>query len=126
MRIKRIAIRIQPVEQGAKEFCEAVKAAQAGESPLKQKNGIYFTSLEALRRVLTPRRAELLHLIRERHPGSVYELAGMARRSLKNVQQDVALLARIGLISLDRVKSGRDRNIPRVEYDRLQLQIPVI
>jgi len=79
-----------------------------------------------MRRILTPKRLELLHVIREKHPGSIYNLAQTTNRDLKNVQDDVTMLSRIGLISLSRTKTARNNVVPRVEYDSLQLHIPVI
>lgn len=125
MKIKNIFIGIKTPEEGAKELLAAIKDIQEGKNP-KKKTGTYFTSLEAMRKVLTPKRIELVHIIREKTPDSIYELAQLAGRDLKNVQDDVAMLARIGLISLSRTSTTRERVIPRVEYDRLQLQIPVI
>ena len=125
MKVKNIAIGIQTLEAGISEFAKAIGRIRRGKTPAK-KEGVYFTSLEAMRKVLTPKRVELLRVIRERRPESVYGLAQMAGRDLKNVQDDVTLLARVGLVSLSRAKTARDRVIPSVDYDSLQLQIPVI
>ena len=125
MRIKRVVIGIEPLEEGLKKFADAAEAARRGISG-KRRDGVFFTSLEAMRRVLTPRRLELLHLIREHAPGSVYKLAGICKRELANVQDDVSLLARIGLVTLRRVNAPRRRVIPCVPYDQLQVRIPLI
>ena len=125
MKIKNILVGIKTPQEGAREFIATMKDIQAGKHPVK-KEGVYFTSLEAMRKVLTPKRIELVHLIREKSPDSIYELARLSGRDIKNVQEDVALLARIGLVVLSRTKTRRERVIPRVSYDRLQLQIPVI
>ena len=126
MRIKNVTIGIRGVKDGLDEFKKVAKAIQSGKAPKKKKDGTYFVSLEAMRRILTPKRLELLHHIRERHPRSVYALAHLCDRALKNVQDDVSLLARIGLVSLSRSRAGRSRLVPRVQYDTLQLQIPVV
>lgn len=126
MKIKNITIGIQTLEEGLEAFSRAAKDIQRGTAPQKKEEGVYFTSLDAMRQVLTPRRVELLHAIREKKPGSIYALARMAGRDLKNVQDDVTLLARIGLVSLRRSNEARARVVPRVDYDRLQLQIPLI
>lgn len=125
MKIKNILIGIKTPKEGAREFITAMKDIQAGKRPAK-KEGVYFTSLEAMRKALTPKRIELVHLIREKAPDSIYELARLSGRDIKNVQEDITLLARIGLVALSRTKTARERIIPRVSYDRLQLQIPVI
>lgn len=126
MRIKNIVIGIQTLAEGFNEFSLAAGSIQRGRAPREEKEGVYFTSLEALRQVLTPRRLELLHEIRLKRPESIYELARMTGRQLKNVQNDVSILARIGLLSLSRPRQARARVVPRVEYDRLQLQIPLL
>lgn len=126
MRIRNITIGIKSAEEGMTDFAEAIEAIRKGNPPRKKKEGVYFTSLEAMRAVLTPKRVELLHIIREKRPDSIYELSRVTKRNLKNVQDDVAMLARIGLISLRRPKTARRRVIPRVDYDQLQLQIPMI
>lgn len=48
--------------------------------------GVYVTSIEAARNLLTPSRLALLRAIRTKRPGSVYELAKLVGRNLKNVQ----------------------------------------
>lgn len=126
MRTKCVKIEIKSVEQVLAQFVDVVHAIQRGHPPKKKIEGISFASLDAMRRILTPKRLELLHLIREKKPDSVYELAQLARRDIKNVQEDVSLLSRIDLITLRRAPGSRSRLVPRVEYDQLQLQIPVI
>lgn len=126
MKIKNITVGIKSLQQGLKEFAQTIKSLQQGKPSKRAKKGVYFTSVEAMRRVLTPKRLELLHTIREKHPDSVYELAHLSHRDLKNVQEDVSLLARIGLVSLSKTRTARERVIPRVDYDNLQLQIPVV
>ena len=126
MKVKNIAIGIRSVEEGAEEFAQAIGRIQRGKRPRGRKEAVYFTSLEAMRKVLTPKRLQLLRVIRDAHPESIYGLAQSTGRDLKNVQEDVALLARVGLVSLSRAKSKRCRVIPSVDYDRLQLQIPMI
>ena len=125
MKIKNITIGIKSLRQGLGEFAQAIKNVQRGEIPKMAKEEVNFVSLEAMRKVLTPKRLELLHKIREEHPQSVYELAKISNRDLKNVQQDIALLSRIGLVSLSKKKAARERVMPVVDYDNLRLLIPV-
>jgi len=124
MKIKRITVGIKSLGEGLKEFTQAVKGAQNGIAA-KKKRATYFVDLKSMLRVLTPKRMELLHAIRQKHPGSVYELSQMTHRDLKNVQNDVSLLARMGLVGLKKKKEARERVIPTVNYENLQLQIPV-
>lgn len=125
MKVRSIKIGIGSVREGLKEFVKTVKAIQAGRPPQEKQEGVYFTDLEAMRRVLTPKRLELLRVIRERRPESVYQVARMTKRDLKNVQDDVGFLSRLGLISLSRPKVGRERVVPRVPYDSLEFSVPL-
>ena len=125
MKVKNITIGIRSLEEGLDEFSKVVRAVSQGRSPREKREGIYFETVEAMRAVLTPRRLELLHLIRQKRPQSVYGLARLSGRHLKNVQDDVSLLSRIGLLSLSRTTQARPRVVPRVGYNQLQVQIPV-
>lgn len=125
MRVRNVTIGIKSVQEGAADFLQIVNAIKRGHPPKRKKEGVFFVSLEAMRRVLTPKRIELLKIIREKHPRSVYELARLAKREIKNVQDDVDLLSRIELITLSRAPGAKARLVPRVDYDNLQLQIPL-
>lgn len=124
MKIRKVSIGIQSLDDALSEFEKAAQAVSEGKK-VRRTDAVNFTSLEAMRQVLTPKRIELLCLIREKAPGSVYELAAIAKRDITNVQDDVGLLSRIGLLTLKKTKSPRPRLVPRVEYDQLQLQIPL-
>jgi predicted transcriptional regulator len=64
----------------------------------------------------------LLAITRYR-PASVHELAGLLARDYKNVSTDVALLERLGLVSLE-AQSGKGRGqTPTVPYDEIHVTI---
>ena len=89
------------------------------------RKGTYFTSLEAVRKVLTPRRLELLRVIRQGRPDSVYQLARLVGRDFKNVHADVHTLASYGLVSLKKARAGRRPSVPRVPFSTIELRIAV-
>ena len=126
MKVRNVTIGIKSEEESLKDFVRTFKSIQAGHPPKKLKEGVYFVSREAMRKVLSPKRLEILSTVRKKEPGSIYELARILKRSLRNVQDDVSLLSRLGLLSLTRKREARKRIIPRVSYDRLDLQIPVV
>lgn len=95
--METLKIRIKSRKQADSEFIDAFKAAQAGKK-VAPKKGVYFTSLEAVRALLTEKRLALLHLIRERRPKSINELAKITGRNFKNVYVDVMLLKQYGLV----------------------------
>lgn len=123
MRVMKIGIKTW--EEAKRDFIEAAEAARKRLS-FKPRKGVYFTSLEAARNFLTPRRLELIHLIKEKRPGSIYELAKHAGRAFPGVLKDVELLSRHGLVTLTRDAQSRRRAVhPRVGYDAISLWIGV-
>lgn len=104
--MKTLEIRIKSREQADAEFTEAFRGAQSGKKAAVRR-GVYFTSLEAVRALLTDRRLALLHLVREHAPKSINQLAKIAGRDFKNVYVDVMLLKDYGLIQVVRRKKAR-------------------
>ena len=87
--------------------------------------GISFESFEAMRKVLTEERLRILKTIKKNQPGSIYELAKILHRDIKNTFNDVQFLAQAGLIELKKTKDGREKTTPMVNYDKILLEIPV-
>lgn len=112
----------------AKERKMARRLDRGESGPISAEETLYFTSLEELRQVLTDKRLELLRLIHAQKPPSIKELAALARRDFKNVNADVHLLARLGLLELTEEKAGpkrRGRKPPRVPYAAVSVEIPL-
>lgn len=119
-------IRIRRLEDALEGFRETWKALEQGKK-VKRQTGTYFASLEAARKVLTARRLELLRAIRREAPDSLYHLARLVGRDLKNVNEDVQVLAGYGLVSLRRTRgvSGRRVTVPRVRFREIEVRIAV-
>lgn len=119
-------IRIRSVGDALGDFRKTWKALEQGKK-VKPQGGTYFTSLEAARKVLTPKRLELLRAIRKENPDSLYRLARVVGRDLKNVQEDVRALAELGLVSLRKThgSSGRPSTVPRVRFKEIEVRIVV-
>lgn len=124
MKIKRVKIGIKSLEDVLGNARDVMKKLERGEK-VKKESGIYFENLKAFRRVLTERRLEMLHVIKEKHPSSVYELAKMLDRDIKNVNMDMEYLREIGLVEIKRSKEKRERVIPQVDYDAIELLVTV-
>lgn len=121
MKVKRIKIGIKDVRTALDEFVKTGAAVERGEK-VKKETGVYFTSLEAFRKALTPKRLELLHIVKAKNPASINELARMAKRDIKNVSDDVKYLEQIGLI--EKIETDR-KTKPVVKYDQIALEIAV-
>jgi len=127
MKLKKIDIGIKGLKESLKDFADTWKAVEAGKE-VKKHEGIYFDSIDAMRAVLTNNRLLILKAVREHKPKSVYQLARLLGRDLKNVNQDLRLLANIGLITLKRTASSqtlRKRTKPSVDYSKIVLEIAV-
>jgi len=124
MKVKRIDIGIKRLEDSLKDFAETWKSVKTGKK-VRKEEGIYFESIDDMRAALTNNRLAILRAIRENKPKSVYELSKMLGRNLKNVNQDLKLLAGIGLVTLEATKKDRKRIAPHVDYAKITLQIPV-
>ena len=124
MRIKKVKIGIKSFEDFLEGAKDVMKRLEKGEKVKKQR-GIYFENLKAFRKALTEKRLEMLHVIKEKHPQSIYELAKMLNRDIKNVTQDVEYLKQVGLVELKRTEEKRERIIPFVGYELIDLQIAV-
>lgn len=123
---KTLTIRISPLDEGLKRFRETYKAVEA-DRPVARREGVYFTSLAAARNLLTPRRLALLRAVRTERPRSIYELAKIVGRDLKNVQDDVRTLERYGLVrvSQGRTIGKRQVKVPQAVFDEIALRIAI-
>jgi len=124
MKVKKIDIGIKGLKESLKDFADTWKKLEAGKKTTKEE-GIYFDSIDTMRAVLTNKRLLILRTIRERHPASVYELAKILKRDIKNVNQDLALLSDVGLVTLEKTETDKKRIVPHVDYNKILLEILV-
>lgn len=124
MKVKRIDIGIKRLKDSLRDFAETWKSVESGKK-VRKEEGIYFESIDDMRSVLTNNRLAILRAIRENKPKSVYELSKILGRNLKNVNEDLKLLAEIGLVTLEATKKDRKRITPHVDYTKITLEIAV-
>jgi predicted transcriptional regulator len=126
MKIKNVFIGIKSVADVLKDAQNTLEKIERGEKVKKKNAGVYFENLEVMRKAITTERLRVLKMIKEKHPLSIYGLAKLLDRNLKNVSDDVHYLAELGLIELERDKSnGREKTMPIVNYDKILLEIAV-
>ena len=122
MKVKKVKVAIRSTDEVLKEAAETMERVARGKRVKPKGHRLFFTSPEALRRFLTPKRLEVIRLIRERRPDSINQLAALAHRDFKRVYEDVMSLAGAGLVDLGKGKSRK--RAPRVA-DELRLEIVV-
>lgn len=94
---------------------------------LKPKKGaptVWFTSVESFAKVLSQRNQALLDLIAKRKPESLTELEELSGRAKSNLSRTLRTMERYGLVELADGEHGRI--VPRVPYDRITLDMPVL
>jgi len=60
--------------------------------------------------------------VKDKKPQSVYILAKMLHRDLKNVLQDIEYLRELGIIE---VEQTRDKKIPFVHFDKISFEVAI-
>ena len=126
MKVKNVTIGIKSIEELLDNAKDVMERLERGEKVKKRKPGIYFENLNVMRKAITHERLKILKVIKEKHPASIYELAKLLNRNLKNVSDDVHYLAELGLIELEKGKSnGREKTMPVVNYEKILLEITV-
>lgn len=124
MKVRSMKIRIKSFDEALADAGRAMTAVAKGQGRFfKPIKGTFFASLEAARSVLTRERLELLRAIRRHKPPSVYRLAKILGRDMKNVHDDVQLLTRLKLITTAKRRRAREAMRPQVTCDEIQVAI---
>ncbi|WP_176696618.1 HVO_A0114 family putative DNA-binding protein [Haloparvum sedimenti] len=80
-----------------------------------------FTSYDDLMGTLTPRVLDLIEAVRRAKPASINETARVVDRDVKNVHEELARLAQLGVIFFE--EDGQ-RKRPVVWFDELVINLP--
>ena len=123
---KTLIIKIKSVDEALEGFRTTFKTVE-GHQRMRRREGVYFTSIEAARNLLTPSRLALVRVIRAKRPRSIYELAKLVGRDLKNVQEDLRLLEQYGLVRTTKGHSSGKRRvkIPEAMFREIALKIAI-
>ena len=83
-----------------------------------------YEGIVALRKLLSNEKARLLHIIKSKHPNSIYSLARILGRDFKSVSEDIKLLERFGFIELISEHTGkRERLKPIIIVDQITINV---
>ncbi|MFN7906131.1 MAG: hypothetical protein ACK5P5_13200 [Pseudobdellovibrionaceae bacterium] len=118
MKKKHAKIVIKTIENTKREWKEALKGKKKN---VQKEDEIVFTSLEAVARIFSKGRMEILRAVIQQQPKSIYELAKLMGRDFKNVYMDVKLLADIGLLDLKEAGTSRNGLIPLAKFSGIDL-----
>jgi predicted transcriptional regulator len=112
----KIAVGGAMEEEASRRFVDAWRRAERGE--IFHERHLAFESWDALARVMTGKRMELLHYVRRHKVASVRALAKALGRDYSNVHADVQALTAAGL--LDAVDGGL-----QADYDVIETKIAI-
>lgn len=125
--MKTVTFSIQPVSEVMKDFEATFEAVRTGRRiPKGSRDEVGFASIEAVRNFLTRERLSLMHTIRIQHPSSLYALAKIVGRDFKNVQEDIRILERHGLVRIASEPRGKRKvKVPQVMFEEIALKIAI-
>ena len=116
MRDVQITVGDSPEEEAGRRFIDAWRRAERGETV--HERHLAFESWDALSRVLTGKRMELLRYVRRHEVASIRALAKALGRDYSNVHADVRALAEAGLLDMSEER-------PRADYDAIETRIAI-
>jgi predicted transcriptional regulator len=116
MRDVKITVGGAVEDDASRRFIDAWHRAEQGDA--FRERHLAFESWDALARVLTNKRMELLGYVRRNHVVSIRALAKALKRDYRNVHADVQALAGAGL--LDSTPRG-----VRADYDAIETKIAI-
>lgn len=99
-----IRIGIMPQEK-IREMTIAI--AKGEYKPKRNSPKIWFPSMKALSEVLSDHNRELLHVIAQKRPESIAELAAMTGRKPNNVSRTINTMKKYGLVEVKEINRRR-------------------
>ena len=125
IKTKELKLYIEDTSEFKKKVSGELRAIDRGKAKKLGEDSISFQSLGQLRKFLTPKRLELLRVIRHKKPMSMYELAKIVSRTPENVITDMKFLEQLGFVEVDRIHDIRKKSVPEVNYDKMTLELSI-
>src|SRR5574341_520460 len=124
MKLKDIEIVVMSDEEYGEHLNQLFERVRRGEIHEQEPHRIVARTAEDIGKILTRERLRLLHIIRNKKPESISELARTLKRKESNVHNDLTFLEGIGLLE---IKEGKNhvKKAPVVDYDTLHITIPL-
>jgi len=123
MKVKNVTVEIKPLKDVLKDSAKVMNEIRKGKD-VKPKKGLSFGTVESFREFFTPKRLELLRVIKHKHPKSIYMLAKLTDREIKSVVTDIKILEKYGLVDTKKIPvKGGYKVMPIFDYDKLTVDI---
>jgi predicted transcriptional regulator len=98
MNDKTLLVYIGTAEDALQDFMEVWKSGK----PASPVNRLSFESMAGFMRAFTPKRWELLDILKRRGEQNINQLAQLLGRDYKNVHTDIQTLHELGLVQKDK------------------------
>ena len=125
IKAKELKLYIEDTAEFKEKIKGELRAIDRGKAKKLGEDSISFQSLDQFRKFLTPKRLELLRVIRHKKPSSMYELAKLVSRTPENVSTDIKFLEQLGFVEVDRIHDVRKKSVPEVNYNKMILELPI-
>lgn len=124
MKLKNVEIIVMNDEEYGDHLNKLFEKVKEGKVNESEPHKIVSRTTEDIGKILTRERIRLLHIIREKKPESISELARILDRKESNVHNDLTFLEGIGLLE---IKKGKNhvKKVPVVDYDALHITVPL-
>lgn len=110
---------------GKEILFDTIKESTEGKSKI-EKDVIYFNDLNAMYKFMSPARAELLSVIKNDKPKSIYELSQKIHKDQGYVSKEIKFLNSLGIVDLIPDNSeSRKKLIPIVKFDRIVFDVGI-
>ena len=125
IKAKELKLYIEDTAEFKEKIKGELRAIDRGKAKKLGEDSISFQSLDQFRKFLTPKRLELLRVIRHKKPSSIYNLAKLVSRTPENVSTDIKFLEQLGFVEVDRIYDVRKKTVPEVNYDKMTLELTI-
>jgi len=115
-----LVVTVQPSVEFHDDVRSAIQTLENGERA-ESSPTVSFGNYDELMETLTPRVLDLIEAIRREEPGSINEAARVVDRDVKNVHEELARLARLGIVYFE---AEGQRKRPVVWFDELVINLP--
>ena len=124
MKLKDVEIMVMNDDEYGEHLNQLFENVGSGKITEPEPTKIIARKAEDIGKILTNERIRLLHMIREKKPESISELARMLNRKEPNVHNDITFLKGIGLLEIKESKN-HVKKVPVVDYDALHITVPL-
>ena len=124
MKVKKVRIKVMGMNKWFNQVGRILKNAEEGKYK-RDIQTVSFANAALLRKTLSPKRLELLSIIKHQKPNSIYELAKMSERDRKSVIQDIKLLKQLGFVTLRKHHKERTLVTLEVPFEELTIQMRI-